>query len=170
MSKRNKHHAFGRHIDDHPARATMYARPGENWWTLTFDGNARNNGKSHATGNWSFHVQDDYGESVATGSGPCEAFLVTNNTSEFNGLLSGLEEIERSKFIQEANVVGLFIRGDSNLVINQMTGSWKAKNEALQEYRDDCLDVLHRLAIPWAARWIPREENTFCDELGRTAQ
>lgn len=63
----------------------------------------------------------------------------------------------------------ILIFGDSQLVIKQMNGEWKI-NEGL--YRsaawdaDDLLDELKR-DRKCLLRWIPREKNSYADELSR---
>jgi len=57
----------------------------------------------------------------------------------------------------------LEIRGDSQLVINQLTESWQINAVHLRPYRDRCLELLR--GREWTARWIPREQNTGADAL-----
>ena len=67
-------------------------------------------------------VLDARGEAIGT---------ATNNVAEYRGLLAGLEAaIERG--IEEVEVVS-----DSELLVKQMRGEYKVKNEALRELVDE---------------------------------
>lgn len=55
---------------------------------------------------------------------------VTNNTAEYKGLIIGLEGALN---YNNGLIKGLDIYGDSLLVVNQMKGTWKIKNQNLHE-------------------------------------
>jgi len=59
----------------------------------------------------------------------------------------------------------LEIRGDSQLVINQLRGSWQMNAVHLRPYRERCLELLR--GCQWQARWVPREENVAADALAK---
>jgi ribonuclease HI len=68
----------------------------------------------------------------------------TNNEAEYwtlqaavRGLLSFLEGRN-----QDPADAAVEIRGDSQLVIRQLTGEWKAKNPRMKQLRDDTLALL----------------------------
>lgn len=143
----------------HPATLLMSQSPLETWWTLRFDGSCSGNGEVDATGRWACELVSPTGESIIA-SGPSTG-VVTVNTSEWEGCLSGL--------LRAASVSltgGLLIEGDSLLVISQLNGKWRCRNHLL-EFRDKSLDVLSQVGLPWCARWIPREANSFCDSITR---
>ena len=50
----------------------------------------------------------------------------TNNIAEYRGLLAGLHRC------RELNIKKLKVYGDSNLVIKQVKGEWKVKNDKLR--------------------------------------
>jgi ribonuclease HI len=56
---------------------------------------------------------------------------VTSNQAEYLTLIRALERL-RKLLDDRAKSVSVLIRGDSQLVINQVTGSWKVKNAALR--------------------------------------
>ncbi|AWM41745.1 hypothetical protein GobsT_71580 [Gemmata obscuriglobus] len=64
---------------------------------------------------------------------------------------------------------GITILGDSQLVINQLTGDWECRDERLRECRDRCLEYLTTLGCRWKAVWVPREQNTHADLLSQAA-
>lgn len=81
----------------------------------------------------------------------------TNNEAEYTALLKLLEELERK------NITGAHIYGDSRLVVNQVNGVWKVRNERLGTLYRSVRKMMdhgkHTLA------WIPREENSYADRL-----
>ena len=52
----------------------------------------------------------------------------TNNVAEYSGLVAGLAAC------LETGVKDVHVKGDSKLVINQVNGQWKVKNENLMRY------------------------------------
>ena len=131
---------------DHPALRGLHVEPLPGWWLLRFDGSCDGNGSRHATGN-----------------GITVAEVVTNNVSEWNGVLHGLKAVAS----QKVEPAGLVIEGDSMLVVSVLSGRWASKKPELTELRDECRDLIASLDLLWSCSWIPREENEYCDELTR---
>jgi probable phosphoglycerate mutase len=94
-------------------------------------------------------VLDARGEAIGT---------ATNNVAEYRGLLAGLEAaIERG--VEEVEVVS-----DSELLVKQMRGEYKVKNEALRELVDDAETLARRLKrVRYTA--VRREHNELADRL-----
>ena len=82
----------------------------------------------------------------------------TNNVAEYRGLLAGLESaIKRG--VDEVEVVS-----DSELLVNQMRGEYKVKNETLRELVDDAEALARRLKrVTYTA--VRREHNELADRL-----
>ena len=78
--------------------------------------------------------------------------------AEYRGLLAGLEAaIERG--VEEVEVVS-----DSELLVKQMRGEYKVKNEALRELVDDAETLARRLKrVRYTA--VRREHNELADRL-----
>ena len=95
------------------------------------------------------HVLDARGETI----GPA-----TNNVAEYRGLIAGLESaLERG--VQELEVVS-----DSELLVKQMRGEYKVKNEALRELVADADALARRLSkVTYTA--VRREHNELADTL-----
>lgn len=147
----------------HPAIGLKCDSPAEGWWLLRFDGSCDSNGTRDASGKWGFHLQDGRFHTLAVGDGETEAEIVTNNVSEWMAVLMGLKAVAS----HQIEPPGLLIEGDSQLVIHVLTGRWASKKPELTEFRDECRDLIASLDLRWCARWIPREENDFCDALTR---
>lgn len=150
----------GRKIAAHPAACRLASSPARDWWVLRFDGGVSGNGRPDARGRWAFRVTAG-GVLLREDCGTATGALVTVNTAEYDGLCHGL--LWLAELVTGA-VPGVLIEGDSDLIVSQVTGRWKAQGELLVR-RDECLDLIEALWCPWHARWIPRELNHECDRL-----
>ena len=94
-------------------------------------------------------VLDARGEAIGT---------ATNNVAEYSGLIAGLESaLERG--VEEVEVVS-----DSELLVKQMRGEYKVKNETLRELVDDAEALADRLKrVRYTA--VRREHNELADRL-----
>jgi ribonuclease H / adenosylcobalamin/alpha-ribazole phosphatase len=84
--------------------------------------------------------------------------VATNNVAEYSGLIAGLAAaLERG--VDEVEVVS-----DSELLIKQMRGEYKVKNEALRELVDEAEALERRLGkVTYTA--VRREHNELADRL-----
>jgi probable phosphoglycerate mutase len=84
--------------------------------------------------------------------------VATNNVAEYRGLLAGLEAaLERG--VEEIEVVS-----DSELLVKQMRGEYKVKNETLRELVDDAESLARNLRrVTYTA--VRREHNELADRL-----
>jgi ribonuclease HI len=80
----------------------------------------------------------------------------TNNEAEYDTLIGALETLLRR--VKEPQRVQLDIRGDSQLIINQITGAWKTKDARMQERRERVLAALAHFGS-WTATWHPRAKS-----------
>ena len=94
-------------------------------------------------------VLDARGETIGT---------ATNNVAEYRGLLAGLEAaLERG--VEEVEVIS-----DSELVVKQMRGEYKVKNETLRELVDEAHALESRFRrVTYTA--VRREHNELADCL-----
>jgi ribonuclease HI len=94
-------------------------------------------------------VLDARGEAIGT---------ATNNVAEYSGLIAGLESaLERG--VDEVEVVS-----DSELLVKQMRGEYKVKNEILRELVDEAEALERRLKrVTYTA--VRREHNELADRL-----
>ena len=70
----------------------------------------------------------------------------TNNEAEYDTLIAALSYLTESLQMQgvSPSSVTVDVRGDSQLVINQVTGRWKARNPRMAERRDRVLELVKR--------------------------
>ncbi|MBB4916405.1 bifunctional RNase H/acid phosphatase [Streptosporangium saharense] len=87
----------------------------------------------------------------------------TNNVAEYRGLIAGL----RALLDLAGDDASVEVRMDSKLVIEQMAGRWKIKNEGLRPLATEAASLARRLRVTW--RWIPRERNKDADRLANEA-
>jgi ribonuclease HI len=82
----------------------------------------------------------------------------TNNVAEYRALLLGIE-LAKELSADEAEFVG-----DSLLIVEQVRGKWKVKQEHLRPLHTKVKDALRELPS-WSIRHVKRDENTRADEL-----
>jgi ribonuclease HI len=82
----------------------------------------------------------------------------TNNVAEYRALLLGIELAKELK-ADEAEFVG-----DSLLIVEQVRGKWKVKQDHLRPLHTKVKDALRELPA-WSIRHVKRDENTRADEL-----
>jgi ribonuclease HI len=93
----------------------------------------------------------------------------SNNVAEYMALAAALNWFYE-KEISDAEVT---IKGDSILVINQMKKKWKIKNGLYKASALVCKENLAFLTgrgLVFTFQWIPRESNTYADELSKKNQ
>jgi ribonuclease HI len=113
----------------------------------------------------------------------CGGPMASNNVAEYAGMLAVLRWID--KYAGQA-ATKIIIRGDSKLVINQLSGKWNTnctncgkplkrcfcgkKTPGLYyPYYEQCRDLFavvsrrHKITLTW----IPREQNDVCDVLSK---
>jgi ribonuclease HI len=122
-------------------------------WTLRADGGSRGNPGPGALG---YVLCDASGSEVeARGEflGTC-----TNNVAEYRALIAGLEAAAR------LGVRSLVVRMDSELVVRQMLGQYKVKNEGLKPLHAEARKAATKLG---SVRFesVPRDDNGRADGL-----
>ncbi|MEV4106397.1 bifunctional RNase H/acid phosphatase [Nonomuraea sp. NPDC049695] len=90
--------------------------------------------------------------------------VTTNNVAEYRGLIAGLQAALRLG----GEGASVAVRMDSKLVVEQMAGRWKIKNEGLRPLAMEAGSLVRRLRVTeWT--WIPRERNKHADRLANEA-
>jgi probable phosphoglycerate mutase len=119
-------------------------------WT---DGGARGNPGPAA---YAYVLEDEDGDSLAAHG---EAIgVATNNVAEYSALIAGLEKAV------ELGVDSLEVISDSELMVKQMRGEYKVKNEALRELSVRAGRLARQLgSVRYTA--VRREHNELADRL-----
>jgi ribonuclease HI len=84
--------------------------------------------------------------------------VATNNVAEYRALVAGLEKAV------ELAVPELEVVSDSELLVKQMRGEYKVKNEALRELSLQAARLARNL-MRVEYRHVPRERNELADRL-----
>ena len=128
-----------------------------NYYLLRFDGASKGNPGKAGSG---AVLYDSIGNEVFTISR--NLGIQTNNYAEYFGLLIGLQEASKRK------IKYIHVEGDSQLIINQLTGKYRIKNEKLK--------ILYLALQPIISgftdikfKHIYRNKNSRADELANKA-
>ena len=84
--------------------------------------------------------------------------IATNNVAEYTALIEGLRKAV------ELGVPVLEVVSDSQLMVKQMTGEYKVKNEGLQPLWREASALARRIPV-LSYRWVRREHNELADRL-----
>ena len=128
-----------------------------NQWKLQFDGGSRGNPGVGGAGAVLYkNNHEEWSKTFYLGDN------VTNNQAEYKGLIGGL------KHVSTLDLPNLLVEGDSNLVINQVSGTWRVKNDELKILHDEVHEYLNKIK-DIRFQHIPRNENKRADQLANEA-
>ena len=121
--------------------------------TAYFDGGSRGN---PGPAGYGVYIVDDAGTVVAELSGALGT--ATNNVAEYNGLIAALQ------WAADNDVTALAVKGDSLLLVEQMRGNYKVKNEGLKPLHMKARMLVMQIGNVSFAH-VPREKNKDADRL-----
>lgn len=87
----------------------------------------------------------------------------SNNVAEYQALIAALKWLRAENLHREE----IICYGDSQLVINQMFGSWGVKQGLYVPYAHSCARILQPDFPRISGKWIPREQNIEADDLSK---
>jgi ribonuclease HI len=120
---------------------------------LSTDGGARGNPGPAAYG----YVLEDEDGTVLDARGE-RIGVATNNVAEYRALIAGLERA------LELGIDELDVVSDSELLVKQMQGEYRVKNETLRELNEDAKVLERKLGrVRYTA--VRREHNQLADKL-----
>ena len=140
-----------------PGRQMGLDLAGSDWdgpadYLIVFDGGSRGN---PGAGYGSYAVFE------GTRPAPVERLefpgSMTNNDAEYHTLVAALKTLA-DQLGPPAAQTALEVRGDSQLVIQQVLGNWKAKDERMRGLRDQVRTALRRFG-KWRLVSQPREDS-----------
>lgn len=121
--------------------------------TAYFDGGARGN---PGPAGYGVHIVDDQGNVLSEQHGSLG--IATNNVAEYRGVIAALQ------WAVEHDVKSFTVRGDSQLIVEQMRGNYKVKNEGLKPlYLQARMLVMQIGDVRF--EHVPREQNKDADRL-----
>ena len=121
--------------------------------TAYFDGGSRGN---PGPAGWGAYIVNDDGTVLAELSGALG--VATNNVAEYNGLIAALQ------WAVDNDVTALAVKGDSLLLVEQMRGNYKVKNEGLKPLHMKARMLVMQIGNVSFAH-VPREKNKDADRL-----
>jgi ribonuclease HI len=125
--------------------------------TLHTDGGARGNPGPAGIG---AVLYDEEGREIGHVSQSIGA--TTNNVAEYKALIAGLE------LALELGVTEIDVKCDSLLVVNQVKGDWKIKNDRLRSFAAKAERLLYKFKRRSLAQ-VPRGSNKRADHLANQA-
>jgi ribonuclease HI len=87
---------------------------------------------------------------------------MTNNMAEYTALLRALDAC-KARGAQEVQIYC-----DSELLVKQINGEYRVKNETLKDYFDQAMKMLRTIGA-WKIQHVRREGNARADELANLA-
>ncbi|XP_070022192.1 uncharacterized protein [Nicotiana sylvestris] len=87
---------------------------------------------------------------------------ITNNEAEYEAVIVGLE------LARELGINQIVIKNDSQLVVNQMLGTYTAREARMQQYLEKVCDLIRQFQT-WKVMQISRDENVEVDALANLA-
>ena len=130
--------------------------PEEDKYVLMFDGGSRGNPGTAGAGFVIYKNNDE----LFAGCAPLGH--TTNNFAEYKGLEIGLQ------YAIKNSIKSLTIKGDSKLVLNQVTNKWKVKSITLKELYSSCRQLLGQLDN-YTVEHVKRKYNKRADEMANKA-
>jgi len=96
----------------------------------------------------------------------------TNNQAEYRAIIKALEILLKSRWFKEHNGSSgaeIICRLDSQLVVEQINGNYKVKNEGIIPLLQEVKTHLDKIEIDISFVLIPREQNKLADKLVNNA-
>lgn len=121
--------------------------------TAYFDGGSRGN---PGPAGWGAYIVNDDGTVLAELSGALG--VATNNVAEYTGLIAALQ------WAADNDVTAMAVKGDSLLIVEQMRGNYKVKNEGLKPLHMKARMLVMQIGNVSFAH-VPREKNKDADRL-----
>ena len=82
----------------------------------------------------------------------------TNNEAEYNALIMGL------KSLLKLNLLNPIIYSDSELIVNQVNGEYRVKNDRMKLLHKEVIDLLSNFET-WSLIHVLRDKNKVADKL-----
>jgi len=84
----------------------------------------------------------------------------TNNIAEYTAAIQALRWLAN----EDCTGVSVALYSDSQLLVNQLSGTWRVKSPQIRPLWSEARDLLDRF-VDSCAQWVPREQNELADRL-----
>lgn len=129
-------------------------------YVLYFDGACKNNGTKQCVAGAGFVIKNKHGTVVLSGTKHMGA--VTNNAAEYAALELGLEAAIKM------GASPLRVRGDSELVVKQVNGEYKARHPVMAACLARVKQLIDQIDIV-VVEHVPRAQNSEADAMANKA-
>jgi len=142
-------------------------------FVLGFDGGNAQNLACYGYVIWT--VSDKEITTVGEGYGKCHDDLQTSNVAEWSALMYGLMAVlpQIVTIKREHKIAKLFLHGDSQLVLRQLTGEYGVTQPHLKFYYGKCRKIVQRIeqeGVEVITHWEGRDNNDGPDKLTHLAR
>ena len=135
---------------------------------IYFDGASRNNPRGPAGCGFSMYVMNHNGadaNQIAYGY-KYLGYNISNNQAEYAGVMHALEYL----LLSETSCNGLYIRGDAEIVINQLSGIYEVRSLNIKPYYSAVKILIDKLNCKFVNyKHIDRSRNWNADRLANQA-
>lgn len=135
---------------------------------IYFDGASKFNPKGPAGCGWVIYQMNKNGgdcNKIAHGRRYL-GYNVSNNQAEYKGLEAALDYVIDSGITCD----GLYIRGDSQIVIKQLDGLYKVRSPKIASHYEACVQKLHQVNKTFVKHtYVIRNRNRVADALANEA-
>jgi ribonuclease HI len=88
----------------------------------------------------------------------------TNNAAEYSAVLEALKYLQQRSIVNgQLSTVNFYL--DSKLVVEQLSGRWKIKNENLRNFYFAIKNLEQKIGAKFNYSSVPREQNKEADRL-----
>jgi ribonuclease HI len=87
----------------------------------------------------------------------------TNNLAEYQGVLAAIKYLSANRNLLSGRRVVFYL--DSELVVRQLAGLYKIKNENLKELNEEIKKIISKELMDISFKNIPRSQNKIADYL-----
>lgn len=88
--------------------------------------------------------------------------LTTNNQAEYQGMTAALNYLQTVELPPSSSVI---CHSDSQLMVRQINGQYRIKNEELKPWLDEIQVLRSKLPVPVSFIDIRRDQNKYADRL-----
>jgi len=114
-------------------------------------------------GAWGWLIEQDGKTLVSEFDCTKDQQPMTNNEAEYIALISALQHVKVT--VEPSEIDRIVVKGDSQLVIRQMTGEYAVKAPNLHVLYAKVCQMVNDIGIPIEFEWVPREQNEKADAL-----